>query len=137
MGRMPIATMPSRIPMPSVRTSARGAGAGRAHHSPKAGPALCRLSLGAIISAGHSATGGPRFGGGPWGRHSRHGGSGREPRGEAFRTLPPSVGNLIALLRASDPAQAGQIKAVLDDARRRIAAILAETPSTPTPTMNV
>jgi len=57
--------------------------------------------------------------------------------GEALRTLRPSVGTPIALLRASDPAQAGQIKVVLDDAQRRIAAILAETPSTPTPTTNV
>jgi len=81
--------------------------------------------------------GGPRFGGGPWGRHGQHGGPEREARSEAFRTLRPSVGNLIALLRASDPAQAGQIKAVLDEARRRIAAIMAETPSSPTPTTNV
>ena len=105
-----------------------------AHGGPGFEPPFVRgHHFGGPFGHGH---GGPRFGG-PWGRHGRHGGPEREARGEAFRTLRPSVEGLVALLRASDPAQAGQIKAVLDDARRRIAAILAETLSTPTPTTNV
>ena len=117
---------------------------GRGWGGPR-GPHAHRHDAQPHAEAGHAGFGpqgwgGPRppfAHGGPWGRHGRHGGPEREARGEAFRTLRPSVEGLIALLRASDPAQAGQIKAVLDDARRRIAAILAETPSTPTPTTNV
>lgn len=117
---------------------------GRGWGGPR-GPHAHRHDAQPHAEAGHAGFGpqgwgGPRppfAHGGPWGRHGRHGGPEREARGEAFRTLRPSVEGLVALLRASDPAQAGQIKAVLDDARRRIAAILAETPSTPTPTTNV
>jgi hypothetical protein len=64
--------------------------------------------------------GGPHFGP-PWTR------GGFDPeRFAAFQTLRPSIASLMALLRAADARQLRQIQGVLDDTRRRIAAILAE-----------
>ena len=134
---MPIATMPSRTQRPERSDFGPWGWGGPRPPFAHGGPGFMPPFARGHHFGGPFGHGGPRFGGGSWGRHSWHGGPEREARGEAFRTLRPSVGNLIALLRASDPAQASQIKAVLDDARRRIAAILAETPSAPTPTTNV
>ncbi len=92
--------------------------------------------------------------GGPWGHGGpgdREGREGREGRGgwrggrghggppPAARILLPEIGALVALLRATrrrggpSAGQVDQIRAVIADARTRIAAILADTPDTRSP----
>lgn len=79
----------------------------------------------------------PPFGGPPhfgppgaWGRRGPH--PEREQRWATMGTLRPAVGSLIALIRAAEPSDVQAIEGVLADARRRIAAILAESqPTTP------
>jgi hypothetical protein len=86
------------------------------------------------------AWGGQPFGP-PWARGWGRGGPEQEQEREAFRTLRPVIGQIMALLRAADARHIPAIKVALEDTRRRIAAILAEEtpapPAPPTPTAQV
>lgn len=101
----------------------------RPHERGEFGPGRGSWGRGWRAPFGH---GGPHFGP-PWAR------GGFDPeRFAAFQSLRPSIGSLMALLRAADARQLRQIQGVLDDTRKRIAAILAEdqpvSPSEPTQT---
>lgn len=73
----------------------------------------------------------PQRFGPPWRRDDRQ----RGPRGGGparFAAIRPHIGSLIALVHAAEPHQLEAVQSVLADARRRIAAILAEErPATP------
>ena len=72
---------------------------------------------------GHHGRWGDRHFGPPWAQRHDEGDS----------PLRGSVFALLALVRAAQPGQEESVRAVLDEARRRIAAIFAESvPATPT-----
>ncbi|HWE63256.1 MAG TPA: hypothetical protein VHB98_16190 [Chloroflexota bacterium] len=74
---------------------------------------------------------GPRPFGPPWRHGEWHRDPAREQAHAALRSLRPTIAGLIGLAHAAEPSQVEAIQAVLHDARRRIAAILAESGPAP------